>query len=319
MIISASYRTDIPTFYGEWFIHRLRAGYCKTVNPYNQRVLRISLLPEDVDGIVFWTKNVGPFLRHLPEVHSRGFPFVVQHTVNAYPRALEHSVVDATKSVENLRRVADMYGPKVCVWRYDTIVCSNLTPRESHVETFADLAQKLQGSTDEVVVSFAHVYHKTRRNMDRVAQEHDFEWSDPTDDWKRKLLGELTAIAASHGICLTLCSQPQFLIPGVPESRCVDAGRLGAIAGRSISAKVKGNRKECGCFEARDIGEYDTCPHGCAYCYAVQNQSLAQQRFREHDSESEFLFSPPPGAVTEVSKARASERTLFDQVRDAGE
>ncbi len=33
MIISASYKTDIPTFYGEWFMNRLQAGYCKMVNP----------------------------------------------------------------------------------------------------------------------------------------------------------------------------------------------------------------------------------------------------------------------------------------------
>jgi hypothetical protein len=33
MIISASYKTDIPTFFGEWFINRLRAGYCKTLHP----------------------------------------------------------------------------------------------------------------------------------------------------------------------------------------------------------------------------------------------------------------------------------------------
>ena len=85
MIISASYKTDIPTFYGDWFVSRLRAGYCKTLNPYNRRTLRVSLRREDVDGFVFWTKNIGPFLPQLAEVHERDFPFIVQHTINAYP------------------------------------------------------------------------------------------------------------------------------------------------------------------------------------------------------------------------------------------
>src|SRR5690606_941405 len=100
------------------------AGFCRTVNPYNQQITRVSLVPNDVDGFVFWTKNVGPFLRHLPEVHQRGFPFLVQHTINAYPRVLEQTVVDAEKAVENVRRIANEYGPRVCVWRYDTIVNS---------------------------------------------------------------------------------------------------------------------------------------------------------------------------------------------------
>ncbi|MCA9049546.1 MAG: DUF1848 family protein, partial [Planctomycetaceae bacterium] len=93
MIISASYKTDIPTFYGEWFMNRLRAGYCKMVNPWNRKqISRVSLDLRDVDGIIFWTKNIAPFIPHLEEVHGRGYRFVVQHTINAYPRALEFSV-----------------------------------------------------------------------------------------------------------------------------------------------------------------------------------------------------------------------------------
>ena len=152
MIISASYKTDIPTFYGEWFMNRLRAGYCKMMNPYNRRVIRVSLLPEDVEGIVFWTKNVGPFLRHLQEVQQLGFPFVLQHTINGYPRHLEQAVVDTHKSVENLRQVTDTFGPRVSIWRYDTIINSSLTPREFHIETFGRLAKELEGATDEVVI-----------------------------------------------------------------------------------------------------------------------------------------------------------------------
>lgn len=183
MIISASYKTDIPTFYGDWFINRLRAGYCKTLNPYNRQIGRVSLKPDDVQGFVFWTKNVGPFIGHLAEVRRRGFPFVVQHTINAYPRVLEEAVVDAVKSVEHVRRLAEEYGPRVCVWRYDTIIESSVTPRDFHVGTFSRLAKELQGATDEVVISFAHLYEKTLRNMNRAADAKGFTWSDPSDDW----------------------------------------------------------------------------------------------------------------------------------------
>jgi hypothetical protein len=297
MIISASYRTDIPTFYGDWFIKRLRAGYCKALNPYNRQVIAISLRPEDVDGFVFWTKNVGPFLSHLSEVRQYGFPFVLQHTINGYPRVLEQAVADAVRSVEHLRRIAETFGPRVCVWRYDTIVDSSVTPREFHIETFSRLARQLEGATDEVVVSFAHLYRKTLRNMNRSAEESGFTWSDPTDDWKRTLLAEMVQIARGHKIGVTVCSQPKYLTPGGGEARCVDAKRLADVGGSAFKSKLKGNRPECGCFESRDIGEYDTCPHGCVYCYAVENRDLAMKRYHQHDSESEFLFAPPSGRV----------------------
>jgi hypothetical protein len=312
MIISASYRTDIPTFYGDWFLNRLRAGYCKTVNPYNQQIIRVSLAPEDVNGFVFWTKNVGPFLRHLTEVRRLGFPFVVQHTINGYPRVLEQSVVDAAKSVEYVRRIAEEYGPRVCVWRYDTIVHSSVTPREFHLETFGRLAKALAGATDEVVISFAQLYQKTLRNMNRAAEENDFTWSDPSEEWKRDLVTELVAIAAPHQIRVTVCSQPRFLVAGSGEARCVDADRLQDVAGRPFRAKLKGNRKECGCFESRDIGGYDTCPHGCVYCYAVRDRQLALDRFRRHDPESEFLFPPPTVAIEEVRPNTRVSLSLFD-------
>lgn len=299
MIISASYKTDIPTFYGEWFMNRLHAGYCKMVNPYNRKVLRVSLKREDVEGIVFWTKNIGPFMKHLSEVRERGFPFMVQHTINGYPKALEQAVVDWRKSVENVKRVAEEYGPRVPVWRYDTIIDSSLTQREFHVETFTRLAQALEGSTDEVVISFAQLYKKTLRNMDRASADEGFTWQDPAVEWKSSLALELSAIASSHGMRLNICSQPQLISPSAGEARCVDARRLSDIAGRTFKVELKGSRKECGCFKSRDIGEYDTCPHGCVYCYAVQNQTLAKRRYKEHDPLGEALYPLPPGAEEE--------------------
>jgi Domain of unknown function (DUF1848) len=317
MIISASYKTDIPTFYGEWFVNRLRAGFCKTLNPYNRQIQRVSLKPEDVDGFVFWTKNVGPFIGHLAEVHRREFPFVVQHTINGYPRLLEQAVVDATKSVEHVRRLAEEFGPKVCVWRYDTIAFTSVTPRDFHVETFSRLAKGLEGATDEVVISFAHLYQKTLRNMNLAAAANGFTWTDPPDEEKRSLLNELVEIATSHRIRLTVCSQPQFVVSGSGEARCVDADRLNEVGETRFKAKLKGNRKECGCFEARDIGEYDTCPHGCVYCYAVQNRQLALDRFRQHDPQSEFLFPPPADAVEPTTKPKRVQLSLFDSPEES--
>lgn len=312
MIISASYKTDIPAFYGEWFFNRLQAGYCKMVNPYSRKAIRVSLRREDVYGFVFWTKNVSPFLRYLPEVNDRGYPWLLQFSINGYPRALEFSVLQVMKSVEHFWRLVDTYGPLSCVWRYDPIVFSSITTLDFHRKNFGQLAKALAGATDEVVVSFAQVYQKTLRNMDWAAREFGFTWHDPGTEEKVSLLVDLRDIAESYGIKLAMCSQPEFLIPRVSEAHCVDAHRLGLIAGRPLPSDLRGNRPGCGCFASRDIGEYDTCPHGCVYCYAVRNRKLAQERYRKHDARGEFLFQPSPDIQEDEHPGVEDRQLRFD-------
>jgi hypothetical protein len=308
MIISASYKTDIPAFYGEWFMNRLRAGWCKMVNPYGRQVYTVNLHREvdgdgreGVEGIVFWTKNITPFARHLAEVHERGYPFVVQHTINGYPRDLEARVADYPRIVAAVRESAATYGPRAVVWRYDPILFTSLTPIAWHIEHFGVLAAQLSGATDIVVISFAQIYQKTQRNLEAAAQTAGFDWSaheaivspeGPADDRARILVAHLAGIARAHGMNLTVCAQERFVIPGVAEAaHCIDAEWFGGTYTRH------GNRKECACSASRDIGEYDTCPHGCVYCYAVRNRPLALRRYQRHDPASEFLFEPEPATI----------------------
>jgi hypothetical protein len=290
MIISASYRTDIPAFYGDWFMNRLRAGYCKVINPYGGQVSRVSLMRDDVDGFVFWTKNLSPFADHLPEIRERGFPFVVQFGINGYPREFETSVIDPKASVTLLRRTCGTFGTRVCVWRYDTIVVSSLTPVEWHLRNFEALSRELQGATDEVVISFLHPYQKTIRALRQAATDHGLIWRDPAVEEKKDMASRMVAVAGQYGMRLSICAQRQYIVPGASDARCVDAERLSDVAGRAIYSARQGHRKECGCWESRDIGEYDTCPHGCVYCYAVSDPALAKRRLRTHDPQSEFLI-----------------------------
>ncbi|HQJ51514.1 MAG TPA: DUF1848 domain-containing protein [Anaerolineae bacterium] len=289
MILSASYKTDLPALYGEWFLNRLRAGCCLAPNPYSGRPFRVSLTRDSVDGIVFWTRNLGPFRGRLEEVHCLAYPFVIQFTITGYPRELESGVIDSRRAVEQLRQAAERYGPRVCVWRYDPIVDTSLTPRAFHTATFARLAGELEGATDEVVLSFAQLYGKTRRGLERAARAHGLTWSDPADEWKRALAAELAGIAASRGMRLTVCGQPALVPPGCAAARCIDAGRLSDVAGRAILARERPHRKECGCYESKDIGAYDTCPQGCVYCYAVSSIERARANLRAHDPTAESL------------------------------
>ena len=299
MIVSASYKTDIPAFYPTWFRRRLAAGFARMVNPYGGQVYTVDLTRGACDGFVFWTKNVGPFREALAEVQARGLPFVVQYTVTAYPRALETSVIPADRSVALMHELAESYGAAAVVWRYDPVMFTGLTPPDWHRRNFAALATRLEGASDEVVLSAATIYNKTRRNTEAAARAHGFSWWDPPAAEKTALLDDLACTAVSHGFTPTLCAQPDLLpdplFTDLRAARCIDAARLGRVAGRPIDAPTKGNRPGCYCAKAKDIGAYDTCPHGCVYCYAVQRPEIAKHRYRAHDADDPFLIAPGRG------------------------
>jgi len=288
LIVSASYRTDIPGFYAEWLMNRLRAGFCRVANPYGGRVHEVSLRPADVDGFVFWTRNLRPLLPHLDAVR-RVAPFTVQFTVTGYPHSLENSVIAAEEAVAQLRELRRRFGPRGAVWRYDPVVLTTELNAEIHAANFVVLARGLAGIVDEVVLSVVHPYRKTTRNLDRAASRHGFAWHDPPIEEKRDLLARLAAIAAEHRITPTLCSQPDLLVRGLAEARCIDAERLSDVAQCPIGMRESGNRPGCRCALSRDIGAYDTCPHGCVYCYAVSDRTRAVRNFRAHDPAAETL------------------------------
>lgn len=335
MIISASYKTDIPAFYGEWFMRRLDHGFCRMVNPYGRQVYTVNLKrePDDagregVDGFVFWTKNIGPFLRHLKEIRERGYPFVVQHTINGYPRQLEARVVNYDRAVANMHKLREDFGPRVAVWRYDPILITSLTPPDKHRELFGRLASQLKDATDEVIISFAQIYKKAKRNLDLAAKRGNFTWSkheafaydDERLEEARALVRDLARVARDNDMRLTVCSQLRFLVEGVGPAHCIESERLQDVAAafgitdRQINAKIKGNRPQCECSASRDIGDYDTCPHGCVYCYAVMNRTVALDRYRHHNPDSDFLFEPDPQTI-QVECPSTKQKTLKTSAR----
>ena len=290
VIVSASCRTDIPAFYSEWFFQRLQAGFCNVRNPYSGKLYRVDLRSSQVDGFVFWTRNFGPMLHRLDELRSFPRPFLVQYTVTGYPRQIEAAVIDPLRAIGHIHELSERVHPACAVWRYDPILFTTLTPAEYHLENFRDLARRLKGATNEVVVSFAQMYSKTRRNLDDAASRNCFEWSDPPAVRKIELLGKLVRIAQEAGMQLTICTQPELACTGAMEARCVDARRLEQIGGFRIAAPAKGTRPGCACHEARDIGEYDTCPHGCVYCYAVRHRQIALNNYKSHDPAAESIL-----------------------------
>lgn len=297
MIISASRRTDIPAIYSQWFMNRVRAGWCLVPNPFNTtQVSHVSLRPEDVDVIVFWSKNPAPMLSHLDELDELGLRYYFQFTLNDYPRELEPNIPSLTERVATFIKLSERLSPLHIVWRYDPIIISNMTDLKFHSDRFENIAEKLQGLTRRVMVSIVDYYQKTERSLSKLERE-GFSFDRQTDSSQNigTLLGDLATIASSHDMEIFTCAeQLDFTEYGVPPGRCIDDDLLRKIWSLSFHhIKDPSQRKECLCVISKDIGMNDTCIHGCPYCYSTKNFKLAQHRWKEHDPDSPAIFGHP--------------------------
>lgn len=295
MIISASRRTDIPAFYADWFANRLRAGFVMTRNPFNaHQVKRVSLVRPEVEAMVFWTRNAGPLLPHLRLLDAMGHAYYFQYTITFYPRAVERSVPRPSEAIATFNRLADLVGPERMVWRYDPILLSNLVDADEHKRLFEKIAGLVRGRTRRVTISFADFYRKTERNLKAV---EGLRCQDVLDNGAvlSDLAGFMASVAVDNGLEIQTCSERHDLGEfGIGHGKCVDDGLLRRAFGIDIDgAKDKGQREECGCVKSVDIGAYNTCLHGCAYCYATFNSGLAARNHGTHDRESPFLIGGP--------------------------
>ena len=287
MIISASRRTDIPAFYSEWLLNRLRQGFVLVRNPMNfQQVSRVLLTPESVECLVFWTKNPREMLTRLPAITQLGYPFYFLFTLTAYDLSIEQNVPEVQERIAIFRTLAAQTGKEKVIWRYDPIIFTDHLSPAFHCEAFTRLAESLSGFTSRCIVSFLQMYRKCERNMKSVALT-----SPPMAD-QLELLQTLRSQAAAQGITLQSCAQASAVEQaGIPPGRCIDDALITAISGAEIRAgRDKNQRKECGCVESIDIGAYNSCPHHCLYCYANSDKVSVARNLAAHDPESPLLY-----------------------------
>ena len=295
MLISASRRTDIPAFYAHWFIHRLREGFCTVPNPFNARqVQRISLAPQDVDAIVFWTRHPRPLFPHLDELDARGYRYYFQYTLLDYPHLIDQLNPRYRMRLEAFCELSDRIGPERVIWRYDPILLTQLTPTNFHLEKFSRIAKALQGRTHRVVVSLLTPYAKIHKRM--LALEKNgaalLPSASVSDLWLGDFLRSLSAIAASRSMQIVSCASEQDFSPfGIHPSKCIDDDLLQCLFDIDIShIKDPGQRRTCGCVVSKDIGMYDTCLFGCQYCYATSSFARARSNHARHDLQSASLL-----------------------------
>ena len=149
MIISASRRTDIPTYYSEWLFNRLNEGYVLVRNPMNtHQISKISLSPEVVDGLVLWTKNPIPMLDRIHELERYNFYF--QFTLNAYGKEVEPNVPSKNDIIiPAFIKLSKLIGRNRVIWRYDPIFFNENYTLDYHCRYFKKLASMLSNYTEK--------------------------------------------------------------------------------------------------------------------------------------------------------------------------
>lgn len=303
MIISASRRTDIPAFFSDWFFNRLEDGYVVTQNPFNAKQLtKLQLDASSVDAIVFWTKNPKPMLDKLHLIDEEGIPYYFQYTITPYKNDMEpHISADKRELINCFIKLAHLIGPERVIWRYDPVFFSKKYNIDYQNRAFEKCASLLAGSTKRVVISYLDMDYNNTRNIKQLGI------SDGTYDEKVSFAISAATTAEKYNMEIESCAEEINLEQiGIRHGRCIDPDLIEKISGkyfdRTKPKKDKSQRMACGCAASRDIGIYNTCLHGCKYCYANYSMGTIEGNRAKHDPMSPLLLGQCDASKIEFNK-----------------
>lgn len=286
VIVSVSRRTDIPAFYSDWFIDKIEQGFLYVMNPFNRKqVSKLVLTPDMVDCFVFWTKDAAPLMDKLHMLDERGFKYYFQFTITPYDKDIEPGVRDKDEILGTFAELSQMIGREKVIWRYDPILLSDKYNKEFHYRKFEEYCDRLHKYTEKCVISFLDMYMKTKRNTKELGLT-DIKAEDMLE-----LASKLSMAAENYGLYIETCSEVIDLSSlNIHKGRCIDDRLIERILGYPIDVKRDKNQREaCGCVKSIDIGQYNTCRHFCAYCYANYNHAQVMESCKTFDIHSPLL------------------------------
>ena len=288
IIVSASRATDIPAFYADWFFDRLKKCYVRWRNPFNGKDSYVSFA--NTRFIVFWSKNPRPLIPHLAELKERGIGCYIQYTLNDYEReGLEPRLPSLQSRIETFKELVGILGEGSVVWRFDPLVLTETIGVDELLNKIAGIADRLDGAAEKMVFSFADVagYKKVGGNLTRYAISYR-EW---TESEMQEFAEKLSEKDVIWNLQLATCAEPIDLSPyGIAHNKCIDDELISRLSpGDPVlqmhlfgAGKDKGQRKPCGCIQAKDLGAYNTCPHLCRYCYANSSEETVLANYHRH-------------------------------------
>lgn len=285
MILSVSRRTDIPAFYSEWFFKRLKEGYLLVRNPINaHQISKVELNPNVIDCIVFWTKNSKPMLSQLD--YLKDYKYYFQFTLKSYDKTLEPNVLSKKHLINTFIELSEKIGREKVIWRYDPIILTDIFTKEYHYKWFEYIAKKLCNYTNKCVISFLDLYKKTERNL------KDIKITPLSKVDMEEIAYRLSLIASKYSLTIESCSEEIELEKfGIKHGKCIDYRLISEIIGCKLNIEKDPNQRDiCGCVKSIDIGAYNTCKHGCLYCYANFSKETVIRQVKEHNADSPLLI-----------------------------
>jgi hypothetical protein len=249
-------------------MRRIDAGFAGVVNPFGGKRYLPSLKPTDVVCFVFWSKDFTPLVPHLDTLDRLGYRFYFNYTLTALPAVFE-TEVDKAAALKTLLYLSERYSPGHINWRFDPIVFSSVTDANFYLAAFEELAAQLAGRVERCYFSFVTEYNKVKRNFAALQDRAGLRILSVHSDEKIALADRLVTIAERYGIRMHSCCGAYLVNDRISKAHCIDGALIERLfAPPGFEYQEKPTRQECGCTESIDLGAYDTCPHGCVYCYA---------------------------------------------------
>jgi DNA repair photolyase len=316
IIVSASRSTDIPTFYADWFVDRWKAGYIKWKNPFNGVPLYVSF--KNTKVVVFWTKNPKPMMKHLDFLNENVKNYYFQFSLNDYDKeGFEVKVPRVENRIETFKELSNIIGKEKVVWRFDPLLLTNEIAVKELLKRLEKIGDKLYKYTNKLVFSFADIgiYKKVESNLNKA----NIKYIEFTLETMLEFAEGLQKLNKKWGLELATCAEKFDLNKyGINHNKCIDDDLMidlfpqdeelmkflgvefmepslfdaSTTITKTKKIKDKGQREACGCIMSKDIGEYNTCPHECVYCYANTSKEAAFSNYKSH------TVNPKAGTIT---------------------
>lgn len=305
IIISVSRATDIPAFYGVWLIDRLKKGYSVWINQFNNTPMKVSYSKARL--FVFWSKNPAAFIKHIDFLNDNGKNYYFQYTLNDYDKTLEDKVGKLDYRIETFIKLSEKIGKDKILWRFDPYIMTDKIGIDELLKKTEYIGNRLKNYTNKLIFSFADIisYRKVSNNMKHI------NYIDFNENSMCELAAGLQKLNESLNLDIATCSEKIELDKyGISHNKCIDDDLIKKLfpedeilmnyIGYKIvkpdlftntfslekikkgSLKDKGQREFCGCISSKDIGQYDTCPHACVYCYANASINTATNNYKKH-------------------------------------
>ena len=313
IIVSASRSTDIPAFYADWFFKRLEIGFSAWTNPFNGVKSYVSY--DKTRFIVFWSKNPHPLLNYLHILEEKNIKCYIQYTLNDYENEKLEKVPSLEKRIETFKLLVNRLGKGAVIWRFDPMILTDRIVVDDLLKKVENIGDQLKGYTEKLVFSYADIaaYKKVKANL----QSNGVNYHEWCEEEMVQFASALSSLNKKWNYVLATCGEKinieQF---GIFHNKCVDDDLIirlayndkilmdflgarienvgfwvpensfevapGVVAVKSKKNKDSGQRPFCGCISSKDIGEYNTCPHQCEYCYANASKNAAISNWRRH-------------------------------------